>query len=287
MDIPKPLTEDVDVLFHNNTSIQDINVLIFSKLYPIPLTDQTIRMAWQFFQIPINGSIKFVYPHKTQVGAFFYEGGSNITAGPFDAEPGSTWIAKTLSETTMTLEQDSKSTTNSSLYHIYHSLESAPPVPDGGYSFHNKEPDDSSWTGRVIDVALFKGNIIGSIKSPFVSKRCRVGNYVTLKQVNKIYACIGIPAKSYVVSSLPPSLDSVLKDSGNHTPESILRKIASGHTELRYDTSEDTDAHLLPDSEFTPMTEIDLENCNQGQIEVKIVEQPGSGKISFIIDVEY
>ena len=102
------LDGDINVLFHNTTQLEDMFVLVYAKLYPIPLTLQTLRMAWRFLQIPINGSVKFVYPQKTLVGAFFYEGESLITAGPFDAEPGSTWIASTLSETTLTLEQKSK-----------------------------------------------------------------------------------------------------------------------------------------------------------------------------------
>ena len=142
--------------------------------------------------------------------------------------------------------------------------ENASPVPDGGYLFYNKEPNDSSWTGRIIDVALFKGELS---KRPLVSMRSRVGSYVTLKPTNKIYVLIGIPAKSAVINDL-------------------ITQIKKGQLQIRFDdTSDDTDQaqHLIPDAEVTPMTEIDFEKYGSSDIEVEIVEEPISGKLSFNI----
>ena len=149
-------------------------------------------------------------------------------------------------------------------YNINDFSENASPVPDGGYLFYNKEPTDSSWTGRIIDVALFKGDLS---KRPLVSMENRVGSYVTLKPTNKIYVLIGIPAKSAVVNNL-------------------ITQIKKGQLQIRFDdSSDDTDQaqHLLPDAEFTPMTEIDFEKYGSSAIDVKIVEEPTSGKISFSI----
>ena len=113
-------------------------------------------------------------------------------------------------------------------------------------------------------MALFKGDLS---KRPLVSMKNRVGSYVTLKPTNKIYVLIGIPAKSAVVNDL-------------------ITQIKKGQLQIRFDdTSDDTDQvqHLLPDAEFTPMTEIDFEKYGSNDIDVNIVEEPTSGKISFNI----
>ena len=98
---------DIEIQFQNDTEIDSAIVMLFARPYPVPLNDQTVRMAWRFLLVPPNGSSKFFYPQKNLLSAFFYENGANITAGPFEAEPGSTWTAIATSKQTVTLEQDS------------------------------------------------------------------------------------------------------------------------------------------------------------------------------------
>ena len=98
---------DIEIEFQNDTEIDSAIVMLFARPYPVPINDQTVRMAWKFLLAPPKGSSKFIYPQKNLISTFFYEGGANITAGPFEAEPGSTWTATAPSNQSITLEQDS------------------------------------------------------------------------------------------------------------------------------------------------------------------------------------
>ena len=98
---------DIEIQFQNDTDIDSVIVMLFARPYPVPINDQTLRMAWRFLLVPPKGSSKFLYPRKNLLSVFFYEGGANITAGPFEAEPGSTWTAIAPSNQNVILEEDS------------------------------------------------------------------------------------------------------------------------------------------------------------------------------------
>ena len=132
-------------------------------------------------------------------------------------------------------------------------------VPDGGCVIYNKEPDD--WTGRILNVALFKGE---DSKRPLVSVQCRIGNYVVLSPTDKIYICAMIPAFS--------------------TQVYFIGDFLTGKKTLTYEPVDlSQDFKLLPDSEFTPMTEINLLEYGSKGIYIQMIEEPSSGKLSFQI----
>ena len=98
-------SRDIEVQVFNATEDDNIIVLVFARRYPIPLTTETMRMTWRALRIPSKGNIKFTFPLKTSIGAFYYDKGNYVSSGPFEAEPGSTWIATTQRNGQMTLEQ--------------------------------------------------------------------------------------------------------------------------------------------------------------------------------------
>ena len=96
---------DIEVQVFNETEDDNIIVLVFARRYPIPLTTETMRMAWRLLKIPPKGNIKFMFPLKNSIGAFHYDKENHVSSETFEAEPGSTWIAKTQQNGQITLEQ--------------------------------------------------------------------------------------------------------------------------------------------------------------------------------------
>ena len=132
-------------------------------------------------------------------------------------------------------------------------------VPDGGYVVLNQKPEDSSWTGKIIDVALYKGE---NSRRPLLSKKCRVGNYVTLTSTDKLFFAALIP--SFSVASR------------------ILNESLKGHTTVLIETVEFCDhLTLFPDAEISDLTTVDLLKYQYGNIQVKLEEKPDSGQLVF------
>ena len=99
-------SRDIEVQVFNETEDDNIIVLVFARRYPIPLTIETMRMAWKILKIPSKGgNAKFTFPLKNSIGAFYNDKENHVSSGPFEAEPGSTWIATTQQNRQMILEQ--------------------------------------------------------------------------------------------------------------------------------------------------------------------------------------
>ena len=98
-------SRDIEVQVFNETDDDNIIVLVFARRYPIPLTKETMRMAWKILKIPSKGNVKFTFPLKNSIGAFYYDEENHVSSEPFEAEPGSTWIATTHQNRQMILEQ--------------------------------------------------------------------------------------------------------------------------------------------------------------------------------------
>ena len=97
---------DIDIGFHNHTSDNNIVVLIFARYYPIPLTEETFKMAWKVMMVPSMGNVKFTYPTKNKISAFYYNGSNRVSVGPHHAEPGTTWIASAKEDGSVYLQGD-------------------------------------------------------------------------------------------------------------------------------------------------------------------------------------
>lgn len=105
------LLNDVEVEIVCDISDSFAIMLVFARKYPVPLTQQTLQMAWQVMIIPSQGQGKFIYSKKDYVGAFYYDERSQILAGPIEAEPGSSWIVTAEQKSSISLvEDDSKFT---------------------------------------------------------------------------------------------------------------------------------------------------------------------------------
>ena len=131
------------------------------------------------------------------------------------------------------------------------------PVPGDGYVVHNVSTDE--WTGRVLNIALYKGE---NTRRPLVSKQCRVGNYVTLTSTNILYFGAMIPSYSMAYH--------YIKD-GN-------KRISVEPVEF----SDHEGLTLIPDAEFTKFTEVDLSKYSeQSDIEVRLNEAPNNGRLTF------
>lgn len=102
------LDTDIDIVFNNKTSSNNMVALIFARSYPIPLTEETFRMAWKIMMVPSMGNVKFSYPKCNRIAVFFFNGSNRVSAGPYDADPGSTWIATAAENGSLRLERDGK-----------------------------------------------------------------------------------------------------------------------------------------------------------------------------------
>ena len=124
-------------------------------------------------------------------------------------------------------------------------------VSDGGYVVFNQRPEYSSRTGKIIDVALYKGE---NSRRPLLSKQCRVGNYVTLTSTDELYFAAVIP--SFSVASF------------------FVKDILRGRKTFSIETVEFCD-------EFSDLTMIDLLQYQHGGVQVKLEEKPYSGQLVF------
>ncbi len=102
-----------DIAVRNQTDDNSIIVLVFARPYPIPLTEETFKMAWKIMLIQSGGTRKFSYPAKNQISVFYYntDGRSRVTAGPVDAEPGTTWHARAIKNGSILLEKGAVTST--------------------------------------------------------------------------------------------------------------------------------------------------------------------------------
>lgn len=84
---------DFEIELESEISDEFVVILVFGRKYPVPISEQTLKIAWKIFVLPSNGKVNFMFPHKSKVGAFYFNGESQVTAGPLDAKIGSTWVA--------------------------------------------------------------------------------------------------------------------------------------------------------------------------------------------------
>lgn len=98
----------INIVVHNQTPLSNIVILVFARYYPIPITEESLNMAWKTMMIPPKGSTQFPYPVKDRISAYVYNGKKRISAGPYDATIGTTWEASALSGGEIKLEQKSK-----------------------------------------------------------------------------------------------------------------------------------------------------------------------------------
>lgn len=137
-------------------------------------------------------------------------------------------------------------------------------TPEGlvcdGYIIHNVKPDDC--IGRIVTVALYKGD---DHHRPFITQQCGVGNYVTFaKSTNKLYFGVMKPS---------PSLEHykmIEKQLKNVEMPVDSRMTAVSEKDCRKSV-------LIPETEFTPLTEIDL----NGDTEVTLTEDSKTGQFVF------
>ena len=97
-----------DISFYNRTSDNHIVVMVFARPYPVPITEEILRMAWKIILVPSMGNSKFSYPVKNSIYAFYYDGSNRVSAGPYEAAPGTTWVAQTTESGNVFLEKCGK-----------------------------------------------------------------------------------------------------------------------------------------------------------------------------------
>lgn len=82
------IASDIPIKYVNSSKRNDIQVVVFAKndssVYPT-----TLFTAWHVLRGQC--SVQFTYPASLGVGVSYKTGGMTVTAGPIDAEPGSTW----------------------------------------------------------------------------------------------------------------------------------------------------------------------------------------------------
>ncbi|XP_019849915.1 PREDICTED: uncharacterized protein LOC109580805 [Amphimedon queenslandica] len=233
---------DFEIEVESEISDEFLVILVFGRKYPVPISEQTLEVAWKVFILPTNGKVNFMFPHKSKVGAFYFHGESQGIAGPLDAKIGSTWIAMSSADEGSLMLTESGSSQSDT-----HS----------GYVVCNQEP--LSGEGCIIYAVLYKEESV----RPILSKKCRVGNVVALKPINNLYICVMIPSYSATCNEF---LDYVHGS----------KKVSVGAAEIN-EVKE-----LLPDCEFTPIFELNLSKyCGHVKINIKVQEKNG-GKIELI-----
>ncbi len=109
------MSTDIPIRYVNKTGKSDFEVVVFTKNFSTN-TPQTYYCAWQILRG--QTSVKFVYPVTTAIGATYKERGQEISAGPFDAELGSTWrISQESGQSTAVLKEGT-----SNHYHSVHAI---------------------------------------------------------------------------------------------------------------------------------------------------------------------
>jgi hypothetical protein len=82
------MASSIPIKYVNATKHADFQVLVFTKNYS-PDTPKTYYVAWQV--LAAQSTSEFKYDTTISVGATYEKGGQTITAGPFQAQLGSTW----------------------------------------------------------------------------------------------------------------------------------------------------------------------------------------------------
>jgi dynein heavy chain 1 len=82
------MASSIPIEYINDTKKTDFKVLVFTKNYSVN-TPKTYYVAWQI--LTAETSSQFEYAATISVGATYQKSGQIITAGPFQAELGSTW----------------------------------------------------------------------------------------------------------------------------------------------------------------------------------------------------
>lgn len=272
-------------------------LLVFARNYPSPMTKEILKMAWKVEMVSPMETIQFSYPLKNKICAFYTDDSSNrITAGDvLDAEPGTTWVAKTTKDGSIMLRKDGELKFNNARWKmkekklasiiisvrdvsgwhadlmLSHSfivlfllfLDYPLHFPLDGYVVYNEEPSDPDWGGRKIDIALHKGD---NSPRPFVSKQCRVGNYVTLTDTSCLYFGAMIPSYS-LAHEIKYNYDAKRRFSYDYT-----------------DFSDNTFS-LIPEAEFTDLFRINLlRHKSKGHVRITLTEEVTSRKLLFDID---
>ena len=100
----------IPVRYINKTGHVDFEVMVFTQNYNTKIPN-IYYVAWQVLKA--QSSVDFTFSSKIQVGAFYRTKGQTVRAGPFDAEPGSTWrIVQNEMQDTATLEKSMNSIIN-------------------------------------------------------------------------------------------------------------------------------------------------------------------------------
>ncbi len=97
------LYKDVAVKYINSTNNTEFSVIVSTINYSNDAQNDTLD-AWKVLKA--QTSSQFVYPVALSVAASYRSEGQLITAGPFPADPGSTWnILQELQTDTAVLSQ--------------------------------------------------------------------------------------------------------------------------------------------------------------------------------------
>ena len=85
------LYKDVAVKYINATGAVDFEVVVSTNNYDTQ-SEANLDIAWQVLKA--QTSSQFVYPVSSSVAASYRSSGQKITAGPFPADPGTSWYIK-------------------------------------------------------------------------------------------------------------------------------------------------------------------------------------------------
>ena len=87
-----------------NDTMTPKTVLVFGRRYQIPLSKVDVEEAWRAIPIPSHGRASINYPRATAIGVFYGVGSTTISHGPYQADPGTTWIYEEMEHTTTLTE---------------------------------------------------------------------------------------------------------------------------------------------------------------------------------------
>lgn len=100
---------DIEIVLHNLTKDSRIVILIFGQNHPIPLTKETVNMAWKIMLVPSQKSAKIKYPMQDKIGvAYSHAHDGNEESQVTNAQPGTTWVASATSHGSISLVRDGK-----------------------------------------------------------------------------------------------------------------------------------------------------------------------------------
>ena len=97
------MASKIPIKYINSTGNVDFEVVVFTKNYSTD-TPKTYYVAWHVLKA--QTSSEFVYPVEIEIGASYHFDDQLITAGPFGAKLGSSWlITQDTSSETATLKE--------------------------------------------------------------------------------------------------------------------------------------------------------------------------------------